>query len=102
MLFEKLFLDKFYEIQKNHKINDKKKSFTFGYRAFVSFLIAFKTYDETYLTSLFLMRHKKKPQLRERQFAFIEALIKLSTEFLKIELGINQNGIIDCPVDYTV
>lgn len=100
--FEKNFLEKFYKLLDEHRFTEKKKGFSFGYLAFVSVLLSYKQQNDDRLKVLFATRHKKKPELRERQVKFFNDVIHLANQCLKVNLGINTDGVIQCPVNYQI
>lgn len=100
--FQKNFLTQFYKLLEKHRLTEKKKTFTFGHFAFLSVVLAFRKKDPRYLKLFFSTRNKKRPELRKRQLQFLSDLLILATENLEINLGIQSESVVDCPISFCV
>lgn len=54
--------------------------------------------NQDLLKELFEKRHKRKPELRERQSEFFIELIQLTSRYQNKNLGVNFDGQTQCPI----
>lgn len=93
--FRVSFLEGFYSLLKKHQINNDIRTYSFGFYGFFSVFSVFLAF--TYRNQEFLMdflKKRTKTNLKglKKQLEFINDFLKLSTEHLKIDLGVRLDN----------